>query len=213
MASTFLQATRQIAAISQLTEKSSFDSINNLERAMGVLQHHDAISGTEKQPVANDYSKRLAIGIEKSFKNVIKTSFNFQNDSNFVYCSLLNISDCVLVDNLSEFGIYIYNPLAKQVDAWIRIPVVDETYRVHDENSTDLIPSEILLINEKTQKIPERTSRAQFNLVFKANLPPLNLKCFLISKETSPLKKVNKVTEGIIILNINPSSILNSVIK
>jgi alpha-mannosidase len=27
---------------------------------MAILQHHDAVSGTEKQHVADDYSKRLA---------------------------------------------------------------------------------------------------------------------------------------------------------
>lgn len=29
---------------------------------MAVAQHHDAVSGTEKQHVANDYAKRLAAG-------------------------------------------------------------------------------------------------------------------------------------------------------
>lgn len=32
------------------------------ERAMGVAQHHDAVSGTEKQHVAYDYARRLATG-------------------------------------------------------------------------------------------------------------------------------------------------------
>lgn len=32
------------------------------ENAMAVAQHHDAVSGTEKQHVANDYAKRLAKG-------------------------------------------------------------------------------------------------------------------------------------------------------
>lgn len=31
---------------------------------MAVAQHHDAVSGTEKQHVANDYAKRLASGWE-----------------------------------------------------------------------------------------------------------------------------------------------------
>lgn len=34
------------------------------EKAMAVAQHHDAVSGTEKQHVANDYAKRLANGWE-----------------------------------------------------------------------------------------------------------------------------------------------------
>jgi hypothetical protein len=32
---------------------------------MGVAQHHDAVSGTEKQHVAYDYAKRLAIGAQQ----------------------------------------------------------------------------------------------------------------------------------------------------
>ena len=30
---------------------------------MGVAQHHDAVSGTEKQEVAFDYAQRLAQGL------------------------------------------------------------------------------------------------------------------------------------------------------
>ncbi|XP_060767149.1 lysosomal alpha-mannosidase-like, partial [Neoarius graeffei] len=35
---------------------------DTLKRAMAVAQHHDAVPGTEKQHVANDYAKRLTIG-------------------------------------------------------------------------------------------------------------------------------------------------------
>ena len=38
---------------------------------MGVAQHHDAVSGTEKQHVAYDYAKRLAIGAEECKVNII----------------------------------------------------------------------------------------------------------------------------------------------
>ena len=38
------------------------DEINSLSEAFSIAQHHDAVSGTEKQHVANDYAKRLYIG-------------------------------------------------------------------------------------------------------------------------------------------------------
>ena len=41
---------------------TSTPSSLTLRDAMGVAQHHDAVSGTEKQHVAYDYAKRLAIG-------------------------------------------------------------------------------------------------------------------------------------------------------
>ena len=31
----------------------------SLHRAMGLMQHHDAVTGTEKQNVAEDYAFRL----------------------------------------------------------------------------------------------------------------------------------------------------------
>ena len=36
--------------------------INILKRAMGMMQHHDAVTGTEKQNVAEDYALRMSEG-------------------------------------------------------------------------------------------------------------------------------------------------------
>lgn len=33
---------------------------------MGLAQHHDAVSGTEKQHVADDYAQRLSYGIDRA---------------------------------------------------------------------------------------------------------------------------------------------------
>jgi hypothetical protein len=38
---------------------------------MGVVQHHDGVSGTEKQAVAFDYAQRLSDGI-----NAVQVSHN-----------------------------------------------------------------------------------------------------------------------------------------
>ena len=34
--------------------------------ALGILQHHDAITGTAKQAVANDYNKRLYVAMQRN---------------------------------------------------------------------------------------------------------------------------------------------------
>lgn len=39
--------------------------LNVLREAMGVMQHHDAITGTEKQHVADDYTRHLEQGFEE----------------------------------------------------------------------------------------------------------------------------------------------------
>jgi alpha-mannosidase len=53
----------------------------NIGEAMGVAQHHDAVSGTEKQEVVFDYAQRLSTGIDVaavSISNIFLTSRKFR---------------------------------------------------------------------------------------------------------------------------------------
>ena len=68
VASSFLLAARQIQTMPDIDGApcdcdATTEAIYELEDALGVVQHHDGVSGTAKQHVANDYSKRLQKGI------------------------------------------------------------------------------------------------------------------------------------------------------
>ncbi|KAJ7516922.1 hypothetical protein O6H91_21G004600 [Diphasiastrum complanatum] len=58
--SAYLQVARQLEFL--IGKRKVGPTTDSLEEAMAVVQHHDGISGTEQQHVADDYAKRLALG-------------------------------------------------------------------------------------------------------------------------------------------------------
>lgn len=55
---------KQLYALTDLGPEDWAD-LNVLREAMGVMQHHDAITGTEKEPVAHDYARILTRGMDE----------------------------------------------------------------------------------------------------------------------------------------------------
>lgn len=51
-------------ALANLGEENR-EKLDTLREAVALMQHHDAITGTEKRSVAYDYARRLAKGIDK----------------------------------------------------------------------------------------------------------------------------------------------------
>lgn len=60
----FWQVVKQLSSLAHLKDKEGGD-LDVLREAMGVMQHHDAVSGTEKQNVANDYARLLSAGFDE----------------------------------------------------------------------------------------------------------------------------------------------------
>jgi len=57
-------------------------NISVIKQAMGVMQHHDAITGTSKQFVIDDHIRFLHRGFEECFKirnSFYQYSINYQN--------------------------------------------------------------------------------------------------------------------------------------
>lgn len=57
------QAARQLEFFKGRSEKGPTTDL--LADALAIAQHHDAVSGTSKQHVADDYAKRLFIGYKQ----------------------------------------------------------------------------------------------------------------------------------------------------
>jgi hypothetical protein len=102
VASSFLLAARQIAAVptSTVVSGENDEPLYELDDALGVAQHHDAVSGTGKQHVADDYSKRVQSGINTasdfvSYKlKAIMLNASETDLPNLSFCQLLNETIC-----------------------------------------------------------------------------------------------------------------------
>ena len=202
----FLQTVRQMAALARLNDNETIVSLNELERAMAVAQHHDAVSGTERQHVANDYARRLSSGTANCVEIIAKSLSNFGNvlDSKLVYCPLLNISACSDIENVDfMLGAIIYNPLFKPIKAWMRIPTVTNDFVVLDP-SQNVVPSQYQPIYNETRAIPGRASKANYNLFFQADLQSLGFKAYALMKTgDKPKASLNKLkaNENIVLKN------------
>jgi alpha-mannosidase len=77
------------------------ESFHELEDASGVSQHHDGVSGTAKQHVANDYSKRLQKGVDgvstcttRKIKRLLLGGNATDYLKDLSFCQLLNETKC-----------------------------------------------------------------------------------------------------------------------
>ncbi|XP_013794380.1 lysosomal alpha-mannosidase-like isoform X2 [Limulus polyphemus] len=179
-ANTFLQACKQLSTLSGVQN----DDIIFLKRAVAVLQHHDAITGTEQEHVAKDYIKQLYFGIEKC-QEIIGESLktlqfgNASVDGGYKYCENLNESSCYVTEYNEKVIAVIYNPLGKTVKHYVRFPVYGQMYQVLNEKGTS-IQHQIDPIPLPVQNLPGRKSNTWRELLFQTELPPLGFNTYII---------------------------------
>ncbi|XP_042461803.1 alpha-mannosidase At3g26720-like isoform X1 [Zingiber officinale] len=160
MLSSYYLAARQL----EFLKRGSYGlTTNSLAEALAIAQHHDAITGTEKQHVADDYAKRLAIGYTEAAKLVESTLTSLTEShsssghdggdavtTKFEQCSLLNISYCPASESEIKDGrslvVLVYNSLGWRREDIIRIPVISDAILVTDHEGK-IIKSQLLPIN------------------------------------------------------------------
>ncbi|KAF8787519.1 Lysosomal alpha-mannosidase like protein [Argiope bruennichi] len=187
----------------QLTTRTDIEEItlDFLKKAMGIMQHHDAITGTAKQHVTNDYYETLAAAIE-SCHDIVNEAYEKLLPKNKsasplkqYFCNYLNISQCSITETDSPVAINIYNPLAWNVTNYIRVPVSGKAYKVVDYNGNS-VDAQIVPLPSPVYKIPGRNSKAQAEIVFLAKLPALGHATYLMRNSTSQSTK-NKQASAI----------------
>ncbi|XP_024863643.1 lysosomal alpha-mannosidase [Kryptolebias marmoratus] len=152
-----------------------------LRKAMAVAQHHDAVSGTEKQHVANDYARRLANGWQHCQVLVSNSLASLSGSAaKRIYCDHLNISVCPLTESSRQFSVSVYNPLAQPLTWPVRLPVNGTAYRVTDAEGKP-VDSQVLPVSRATQEVRRNRGFALNELVFQVRAPPLGYSTYAAS--------------------------------
>ncbi|CAH0387767.1 unnamed protein product [Bemisia tabaci] len=210
MGNNYMQVCKQLSALNEHGPEEQVE-LNQMRSAMGVMQHHDAITGTEKQHVAADYARQLAEGFAKcdlltsaALNKLMKLSpHEKQVDEDmtekpkhslpeeklsFQSCNLLNISSCPISERHSRFVVTVYNPQSQNVSKYVRLPIVNQaTYTVYDPEGKILV-TQIVPIHPAVLEIPGRSalSQATHELIFQAeDVPPLGYKSYYVSHDSS----------------------------
>ncbi|XP_060520105.1 lysosomal alpha-mannosidase-like [Cylas formicarius] len=180
----FLQVCKQLSALTGVSGEGSENlrKLNTFREAMGVMQHHDAITGTERSYVAQDYARQLHGGIAncEQITNDALTTLTKNADVVFKTCLLSNISQCLYSENMEQLIVTIYNPLSRPVDKYVRLPISDEVFVVKDWSGIEMI-TQVLPIPKRVQNIPGRQSSATREQVFLArDVPALGFKSYYL---------------------------------
>uniref|UniRef100_A0A2P2LJ09 alpha-mannosidase n=2 Tax=Rhizophora mucronata TaxID=61149 RepID=A0A2P2LJ09_RHIMU len=213
-ASGYYLAARQLEFFKGRSKKGP--NTDYLADALALVQHHDAVTGTEKQHVANDYAKRLAIGL-KEVEQVVGTSFSYLTSKSgcpspvnkFQQCPLLNISYCpaseVDLTNEKSLVVVVYNSLGWKRKDVIRIPVISKNVVVMDSEGKE-IESQILPLLSSSIGIRNYYTRAylgrspnvtpKYWLAFGASVPPLGFSTYIISSATSTAKQTAAASDS-----------------
>ena len=173
-----------------------------LAQMMGVAQHHDAITGTEKQHVANDYAMRLHLG-QVSCETLISSALNIltlkqghtKSLKTWRFCEYLNISICPESES-GSFDVVVYNPLARERTVFIEVPV-DGDVSVYgpDGVHTD---SWLYPVSNATREVRRYRGSAKYTLRFTApSVPPLGFATYFV-RPPSTVGEVSKRVEWVL---------------
>ena len=184
MTSALLQVTRHM----EVFTGASGDDSQTLWEAQGVAQHHDAVSGTERQVVAFDYAQRLSVGADIADQFIAQTLSQLVTQSgdapSFSSCPLSNVSVCETTQGGGQLVVMLYNPLARHEQQLLTVPWNSSDAPVVSNAKGSAVPSQLSTVMPSIAQGPDS---APYQLQFVASLPALGFTTYFItaSNETS----------------------------
>ncbi|XP_058821189.1 lysosomal alpha-mannosidase-like isoform X1 [Topomyia yanbarensis] len=221
----FLQVCKQLTAIAlSSTDESYQENLAHLREVIGVMQHHDAITGTEKQHVADDYARMIHKAIDECGENTDVALNSLASRTNrmelkFESCHQLNISLCDITETKQSFIVTLYNPLAHASYQYVRLPVNGYNYKVRDSVGTEL-PIQIISVTKPVTELVSRVSTATEELIYLADeIPPMGYKSFYVTEiheknrktEPQPKQQTTSIGNEYLTLTFNDNGLLSTI--
>lgn len=110
------------------------------------------------------------------------------------FCDHLNISVCPLTGESKSFTVTVYNPLARDLTTYVRLPVAMASMAVFGPQGTP-VKMQVLPISDATKQLrkdqDQKQSNSSFELLFMAKVPALGFATYFVNstKSPSPLQK------------------------
>ncbi|KAJ0015644.1 hypothetical protein NQD34_009264 [Periophthalmus magnuspinnatus] len=175
--------------------KELFSHLTSGRRNLALFQHHDAVTGTARDAVVQDYGNRLLSSI-LNLRQVIQSSAHFlllSDKSQFNPSQPLLQTDEVIAahDALPQKTtikvsdtprtIVVYNPLEQRRMTVVTITVDTPDVTVVEAQTNRPITAQISAVWEE----PTQASSSTFQLSFVVDLPPLSLSVYHVTTSSS----------------------------
>ncbi|RLN97751.1 hypothetical protein BBJ28_00026300, partial [Nothophytophthora sp. Chile5] len=162
VANVLMQQVRQLNSVYQSHHSSELES---LQRAVGLVQHHDGLPGAEKQSVADDYALRLNDGIIKAEKEMNEILFVIGEKESYHFCLMANTSVCDVSTQNNDFEVMVHNALPRASVQTFSIPITHKS-------------AEVLVLSGESTVAP-------YTFVFSVELKPLSSARFLVKQKAT----------------------------
>jgi lysosomal alpha-mannosidase len=153
----------------------------DMRQALGVAQHHDSITGTERTPVRNQYQFLLNRGFD-NISLALSDAIHAAVGVAAMPCKLANLSYCPLTDDLAldhPVSVYLYNPLAQARTEMITIPVPVNTLEAYLMPWNTPVPIQVVttwaLTTTTDNTSPAVPSHSPYQAYMEVTMAPMSL--------------------------------------
>eukprot|EP01091_Cochliopodium_minus_P016677 TRINITY_DN631_c5_g1_i2.p1 TRINITY_DN631_c5_g1~~TRINITY_DN631_c5_g1_i2.p1 ORF type:complete len:923 (-),score=206.34 TRINITY_DN631_c5_g1_i2:268-3036(-) len=163
-----------------------FEKLYIARNAQGILQHHDAVTGTARQDVVDDYNRRIDIGEQQLAEVQSQTLPLLLVNKNFVTNVTIISNDTYLTnfDSQKTVVLLVQNVLASQRLEILHYYTNEPNLVVKDSNGNVLVSQVTKCINF--------TLNGLYDLYFYSQLPPLSISTFFVQKGNNKIHITKK---------------------